>query len=139
MRDAQARARAFLAAYAECGDITAAAKAVPMRRDLHYRWLQKSPAYAAAFQRRKDVFADSVRAEAKRRAMDGILEPVFYQGKACGSIRKFSDAVLLRMMEAHCPEFKRKTEISGSDGAPIETRVEVVIVRPKDRDDEPSE
>jgi hypothetical protein len=38
--------------------------------------------------------------EAKRRAHDGIDEPVFYQGEKCGVVRKYSDNLLIFMLKA---------------------------------------
>jgi hypothetical protein len=129
MNEAKLRARAFLDAVAESGDITSAAAKAKISRRAHYRWMETWKGYPQAFQRARERFADAVRAEAKRRAIDGWTEPVFYQGEACGAVRKFSDAVLLRLMEANCPEFKRKTEITGADGGPVQTRIEVILVR----------
>jgi hypothetical protein len=41
------RKSAFLAAYAQCASIKAAAKAAGVSRRRHYKWLQASPDYQA--------------------------------------------------------------------------------------------
>lgn len=133
VRDAKTRARAFLAAYEECGDIKRAASSAEMDRRLHYRWLKDSPGYAAAFARARDRFADRLEAEAIRRANEGVLEPVFYQGQKIGAIRRYSDGLMQFLLRGARPEkYSQKTEISGPGGEPIQTRIEVVLVRPRD-------
>jgi hypothetical protein len=42
--------------------------------------------------------------EADRRAMEGVEEPVFFQGTPCGTIRKFSDQMLAIQLKAGNPE-----------------------------------
>ena len=39
-----------------------------------------------------------------RRALEGGEEPVFYQGKIVGSVRKYSDTLLMFMLKARRPE-----------------------------------
>jgi hypothetical protein len=57
--------------------------------------------------------ADWLEKEAWRRAMTGWLEPVYQKGEKVGSIRRFSDQLLLRLMEANNPEkFKRHTDVT---------------------------
>lgn len=117
--------KAFLAAFAECGNITRAAEIVKMDRRLHYGWLEKDPAYAAAFTDAEEHAADRLEQEARRRAVEGTLKPVFYQGEQCGVIREYSDTLLIVLLKGVRPE-KYKERISaehtGKDGGPIEVR-----------------
>lgn len=49
------------------------------------------------------------------RAVDGWLEPVFYQGDEVGYVRKFSDSLLGKLLEGNSPDkFRSKSE--NSDG-----------------------
>jgi hypothetical protein len=76
------RQSAFLAAYAECGSITAAAKASRVNRRRHYKWLQNDSAYRDRFT--KEVRPQAHQAledEATERAMVGVFEPNVYQGR----------------------------------------------------------
>jgi hypothetical protein len=120
-----AKVRAFLAAYKLTGDITRAAKAVPIDRGLHYRWLKISDRYVKAFQAATEEFADVLEGEAIRRANEGILEAVFYQGQPCGAIRVYSDGLmqfLLRGMKPGKYSTRVSAEVSGPGGAPVEIR-----------------
>lgn len=79
-----------------------AADAAKIERTLHYRWLTNSDGYRKAFANAQERFADALEGEAIRRSNEGVLEPVFYQGVACGAIRVFSDGLtqfLLRGMK----------------------------------------
>ncbi len=114
--------RAFLAAVAEVGNITEAAKVAGVNRKDHYRWLQKDPSYPELFEAAMQEAADLMEAEARRRAVEGVDEPVFYQGYECGSVRKYSDTLLMFLLKGVRPEKFRenvKQEISGPNGTPV--------------------
>lgn len=113
--------RAFLAAYAQTANITKAAEAARIDRALHYRWLDRFPKYQKAFQDAERQAGDFIESEAVRRATEGVLEPVFYQGEKCGAVRRYSDGVMLTLLRGFKPaKYSQKTEISGPEGGPIE-------------------
>lgn len=105
--------RAFLAAYAKLGNITAAATAAKVGRRSHLRWLEE-PEYAAAFAEAKEEACELLEAEARRRAVEGVEEPVVYQGqiqysgtgkaKKPVTIRRYSDTLLIFLMKGAMPE-----------------------------------
>lgn len=117
--------KAFLAAFAECGNITRAAEIVDMDRRLHYGWLESDPAYPAAFAGAAEHAADRLEQEARRRAVEGTEKPVFYKGEMCGLIQEYSDTLLIFLLKGARPE-KYKERISaehtGKGGGPIEVR-----------------
>lgn len=125
------RMRDFLRAYADCLSVTSAAEAAGVGRASHYRWIRKSPKYAAAFQKRKQIAGDYLEAEAIARAGEGWLEPVYYQGAVCGEVRRFDSGLMQFLLRGLLPEkYGSKTEISGPAGAPQQAKIEVVFVRP---------
>lgn len=99
-----ARPRAFLKAFRLTGSITRAADACGIDRTLHYRWL-KNQKYAEAFHEAYMQWGDMLEGEGIRRSVEGVLEPVFYQGAAVGAIRKYSDGILMRMLPRFKPEY----------------------------------
>lgn len=114
-------ARAFLKAYAQTANITKAAEAAKIDRALHYRWLDKSEKYRAAFLEAERQAGDYLESVAVERATEGVLEPVFYQGRAVSAVRRYSDGVMMTLLRGFKPKrFSQKTEISGPDGGPIE-------------------
>ena len=134
-----ARQKAFLLAYSLCGNRTQAARAVECDRTLHYVWL-KNPEYAKAFEQAQEEFCENIEAEIRRRGMDGIDEPVIYQGKLSYlpmvdvktgevlrdeagrlrpsdqplTVRKYSDNLLMFLAKAVMPEkYRDSVHIEG--------------------------
>jgi hypothetical protein len=127
------RQAAFLAALACTGRISRAASAVPMARDLHYRWLRDDPGYKALFQETMERAADAWEEEAARRAVEGTVKPVFCQGKRCGGIREYSDGLLQFLLRGARPEKYREriaAEHSTPEGRPIQTTMTIRLVDP---------
>ena len=121
-----ARQKAFLAAYAKCGNITTAAELVPIARKTHYAWME-NPEYAEAFGLATEEAAQRLEAEARRRAEEGVEEPVFYKGKKCGVVTKYSDTLLIFLLKGAMPDkYKERTstELTGAGGKDL--RVEFV-------------
>src|SRR5579862_8502519 len=102
--DQKVKARAFLAAYRQTGNITKAAAAAKIDRTLHYRWLKKLAGYEKEFEEAEQELGDVLEAEAIRRANEGTLKPVFYQGSPCGAIREYSDTLMLALLRRFKPK-----------------------------------
>jgi hypothetical protein len=118
---ARARQAAFLEALATHGTITKAAAVASIHRSTHYAWLD-DPEYAKAFEDAQQTFADAIRDEVRRRAIDGWDEPVFHARNPAGEVpvvRRHSDRLLELLAKAMCPEFREKHEITGDGGGPI--------------------
>lgn len=127
--------KTFLEAYAETGIITRACEAAGITRRTHYDWLEEEE-YAAAFLQAEEEAADILEEEARRRAVDGVEEPVgFYQGVSTTNVQRYSDTLLKFMLEGKRRSiFGRRTELSGPDGGPVTivTKIERVIVYPEE-------
>ncbi len=116
----EANQAAFLAALKETGNITAAAKAASIARRSHYEWLA-DPDYAGRYREAMDVAIDALEQEARRRAVDGSPEPVFFQGKPVGAIRKYSDTLLIFLLKGHRPEkYRDRYEIKHAGKVSVE-------------------
>ncbi len=101
--------RAFLAAFRETGNVCLACKAAGVGRSSHYRWLEEEPAYREAFDQAKLQAADVLEAEAYRRAVEGWVEPVgWYKGTAGGTVRRYSDALLIFTLKGLLPDRYRE-------------------------------
>ncbi len=112
----KARQDAFLEEYKLCATITHAAKIALISRRRHYKWLESDPEYAKAFEEAEIAATDSLVAEARRRATQGVEESVYYQGEVVGTIRKYSDTLLIFLLKGALPEvYRERYEISGGD------------------------
>ncbi len=93
----------FLKALAGVGNITKAAEIAGVDRTAHYRWLD-DPEYAERFEKAKEQAIEVMEAEAWRRGIDGVEEPVYQGGKLVGVVRKYSDVLLIFQLKAAKPE-----------------------------------
>ncbi len=115
--------RAFLAAFAECGNISEAAKIAEINRMSHYHWLETDERYAVVFDQATEIACDHLEAEARRRAVEGVNEPVFYHGEVCGTVRKYSDTLLIFLLKGARPDkFRDNATIrhTGPNGGAIQ-------------------
>ena len=123
--------RAMVEALERTGNITEAALAAKVRRKNHYDWLKKDPTYVDAVEAAMNVASDLLETEARRRAMEGVPEPVIRQDKdgtwkAVGAIRKYSDRLLIFLMKAARPE-KYRERVDVNHAGSIGGRRELVV------------
>jgi hypothetical protein len=110
-----ARKRAFLEAYAERGNVNGAARDVGIDRSAHYRWLKEdvSGEYRAAFVEAEGKAADALEQEARRRALIGTEKPVYQNGQLVGSIREYSDTLLIFLMKGAMPhKYRERVDVN---------------------------
>ena len=101
----------------EChGDLARACKLAEVGRSSHYRWLKEDTAYRAAMERARIMAGDILEAEAHRRAVEGVEEPVgWYKGQAGGTVRRYSDNLLIFLLKGVLPErYKDRMELHGA-------------------------
>lgn len=80
------------------------AKAVGIEPAQHYKWIARNAAYWQAFADVQEDVTWTLQDAAVERAMDGWEEPVLYRGRVCGTIRHYSDRLLLFLLKAWMPE-----------------------------------
>lgn len=93
---------AFLAAYAQVGNISEAAKLAKCHRSQHYVWLSDAE-YKSAFRSARREAIDRLEGEARRRAVDGVEEPVYQGGKQVGTVTRYSDTLLIFLLKGAKP------------------------------------
>lgn len=106
--------KAFLAAFRETGNVRLACLAAEVGRSTIYRWLEE-PEYREAFDLAKEDAADILEAEAKRRAVEGVEEPVgWYKGEAGGVVRKYSDSLMIFLLKGLRPDvYRERIQVQG--------------------------
>ena len=127
----------FLDSFRTIGNITRAAIAAGVSRRTVHGWLKKSPDFRDRFEEAEEDSRDAIREEAHRRAIEGWEEPVYQRGVLVGHVRKYSDAILLKMMAARLPEYRALTtsnqpKVTEEPDAP--RKVEVTIREVSDWD-----
>src|SRR5262249_4356684 len=75
-----------------------------------YELRKADPAFAAAWEEAEEIAVDVLEAEARRRAVDGVPEPLVSAGKLVRdddgqpiAIKRYSDHLLLALLRAHRP------------------------------------
>jgi len=113
----------FLTELAETANVRAAAAKTKIARGTWYDLRARDAEFKALWDQAVELGTEALEDEAVRRAHQGTEKPVFYQGKRCGTVREYSDTLLIFMLKARRPEKYRDNsavEISGKGGAPIE-------------------
>lgn len=101
----------FLEALKQHLYITQASDAVNVSRTTIYDWREKDPEFKKAMDEIDMRTVDLMRAEAYRRAVRGIDEDVFWNGKKIAKVKKYSDYLLDRVLRAKDPAFRDSSKI----------------------------
>lgn len=94
--------------------ISAAARSVGFSRRAAYNNRDADEAFAAEWDEAMEEGKDYLEQEARRRAVEGTVKPVFYQGEECGGIREYSDTLLLAMLKAKRIEYREKVDLNAN-------------------------
>ncbi len=124
----------FIAEFAKRASVRAACARANISRKNAYEARKQDPEFAARWKVARAEAIDKLEEEAWRRAHDGVDEPVFgslgyRKGSGeIGTIRKYSDKLLLALLQAHKPSRYRQTvrnEHTGPNGGPIPVKTTV--------------
>ena len=125
-----AKKRKLLVYISTTANILRACELAGVHRDSHYAWLDSDPLYQAAFSVAMDRGIDALEAEATRRAFDGVVKPVYNNGKRAvdvkvddkgqvvlkdgkpiaipATIREYSDGLAMFLLKGRRPERYRE-------------------------------
>lgn len=121
----------FLEELAKRANVSAAAKKAGVGRSTVYDWYRADEDFAKRWDEAVDVAVDSLEKEAWRRARDGVLKPVYQKGEKVGTVREFSDQLMITLLKAHRPDRYRdrqQLEHTGPGGQPLPPAVAQVNV-----------
>lgn len=99
---------AFIAALETTGIVTVACQSASIARATYYRERKTNKQFARDCREAIAKATDAIELEARRRAVEGWNEPVFYKGNQVGTIRRYSDALLIALLTAHKPKKYRR-------------------------------
>src|SRR5205085_11045916 len=102
----------FLAALRDTGNVRAATQAAGIDRSTPYKKRNDDETFAEAWSEALADAADVLEAEARRRAVIGVDEAVFYQGVKVGTQKRYSDQLLMFLLRGARPkEFTDRLEL----------------------------
>jgi hypothetical protein len=108
----------FLEEYARCGSVLRSCQRVGVARSTLYGDWIKGPEFKAAFEKAGEDATDVLEEEARRRAVDGTVKPVYQGGKMVGGIREYSDSLLMFLLRGKRDAFREKRSIGvGFEGS----------------------
>jgi hypothetical protein len=115
----KARQEGFLKALSDSGSVTAAVAMAGTSRSRVYELRKADPAFAADWDEAEEIATDRLEDEARRRAVEGVPEPLVSGGKIVRdgdgqpiAIRRYSDALLLALLRAHRPRRERSVRFT---------------------------
>ncbi|HPT88722.1 MAG TPA: helix-turn-helix domain-containing protein [Bacillota bacterium] len=104
------RKELFIAAYKECGTIIQTCRMTGIYRSQVYRWKEEDPEFRDALEQAEEEATEALIAEARRRGLNGVDEPIYYKGKQVGAVKKYSDNLLMFLIKAKRPEYRDKVQ-----------------------------
>jgi len=114
---------AFLARFAETGNVSDAARWAAVSRSSVYALRLADEEFARRWAEAQDQAIDGLEMEARRRAVEGVEQPVLYAGKPVHddegdpiTVRHYSDRLLELLLKARRPESFKPTD-EAPDGA----------------------
>jgi hypothetical protein len=120
----------FLTVLAQGGNVSKACEAADIARRTVYEYRDRDPDFAAEWDEAQEQYVNKLEEEADRRAHDGVENPVYQGGELVGFKREYSDTLLIFRLKALKPDKYRENvrqEITGKDGGPIETTVNITV------------
>lgn len=114
----------FLTSLAKKGNVTIAAKSARIARRTAYARREVDEEFRKAWADAIDEAADLLEEEARRRAQDGTLKPIYQGGEQVGTVREYSDTLLIFLLKGARPEkYKERRELTGPDDGPITLKI----------------
>jgi hypothetical protein len=115
----------FLIILNDTFNVSEAVQGVGVSSATVYSARKSDPDFAAAWDDVIEFGTDELIAEGRRRAYEGVDEPVFHQGRVVGHKKRFSDQLLMFLVKANRPEYRdnKALELSGKEGGPIQIAV----------------
>lgn len=120
----------FIQELARTCNVSASAIKAGVDRRTVYNARESDPEFAAAWDEALEVGVELMEAEARRRAFDGTLRPVFQGGEEVGRVREYSDTLAIFLLKAHRPEKYRdnaKVVVAGDPTAPVKHEHAVTV------------
>ena len=103
----RARQEQFLKALADTGSVTTAVATARTSRTRVYELRKTDPAFAAKWEEAEEIATDRLEEEARRRAIEGVAQPLVSAGKLVRgddgqpiTVRHYSDNLLLGLLKA---------------------------------------
>lgn len=107
----------FIDVLTKSGNVSFACRLAGISHSHSYNMKKNRAGFSDRWEEAIKVSADALEEEARRRAVDGVDRPVFYQGAKVGTMKEYSDQLLIQLLKAHKPEqFNERLQVTGPGG-----------------------
>ena len=107
-------------------NVTASVRVAGGSRKAIYNTRDRDKEFAEEWDSTVAEATDMLEAEARRRAVDGFEEPVYYQGAVVGAVRKYRDRMLELLLKGHAPE-KYKDRVQHSSDVKVNVTEQALL------------
>jgi len=114
----------FLEALASTANVTEACEITGVGRSAAYDWRREDDEFRAAWDASLDVGVGVLEDEAVRRAVKGVDKPVYQGGQMVGTVREYSDTLLIFLLKGRKREmYGDRTQLNHSGTLTLESLV----------------
>ncbi len=106
----------FIAQLKQHGNVCKACKGAAVSRAWVYDKRDADEEFAEAFAHAKAIGLEALKDEAHRRAFEGVLEPLTYQGEVFDHVRKYSDVLLMFLIKQADPTYREHHQVDHTSG-----------------------
>ena len=107
----------FLSKLPEYVSLNRTCRVAKIPQGVVYGWLNTDAAFKEKYTEACLAALQRLEDEAVRRAFAGLTKPIYYQGKKIGSVKEFSDTLLMALLKAKAPAKYRDKAKAGEDVA----------------------
>lgn len=109
----------FYEVFSETANVSKSCEVANFSRTYFYQRLKEDAEFKKQHELEFEKAVDKMEEEARRRAFQGILEPVFHKGEVVGHKRCFSDGLAMFLLSGYKPKvFKQRVENTNIDAGP---------------------
>ena len=101
----------FLASFRQTANVSESCLAADIDRSTFYEWKEKYEEFGMLYHQAEQIANDRLRFEILRRGVEGWDEPLVSAGKRVGTVRKYSDTLLIFLAKARMEEFREKSKL----------------------------
>ncbi|WP_461365396.1 hypothetical protein [Candidatus Darwinibacter acetoxidans] len=112
------------------GQVGKSCRLAGISHQTHYNWLANDPDYKAAYALAQERSLDVIEQEIIRRGVKGWKEPIIYQGKVTGHVRRYSDNLLMFLAKRRDPLYRDNPQLALGLKAGGDIRVHLNVPRP---------
>ncbi|MFQ5471512.1 MAG: hypothetical protein ACE5FA_01325 [Dehalococcoidia bacterium] len=118
------------------GMLSRAAIAVNVSRQTLYNWMKKDEQFKQDMEEARECGIEMLEDSCMARALEGVAEPVYQNGRCVGHKTKHSDQLAMFMLRANKPEkYRERYDVNLSGTVSLAEKLEAAHGRVRDRED----